>query len=147
MKKFTCGGKFHFTRYVLFSFIILLHACASGSGQRIEDSDFEKNLPGMWESSYNIAGSRAKVQIEIIKVEGTEVQLTGLMAGGPDDPETDKVSGRIENAAMLLNWPNAGDDGCIDKFVMTRDASNNLMLSGNHICGGYTGDVALYKKE
>jgi hypothetical protein len=100
----------------------------------------------LWEGSYNVAGSRAKVQIEIIKVAGNEVQLTGLMAGGPDDPETDKVSGRIENAALYLTWPDAADSGCIDKFVMTRDASNNLMLSGNKKCGGYTGDVLLYKK-
>lgn len=147
MKKFTCGGKFQFTRYVLFFFIILLQACALGPGERIEGSDFEENLPGLWEGSYNIGGSRAKVQIEIIKVEGNEVQLTGLMAGGAEDPETDEVSGRIENAALLLTWPAAADSGCIDKYVMARDSSNNLMLSGNKKCGSYTGDVSLFKKK
>ena len=147
MKKFTCGGKFQFTRYVLFFIIILFLACASTSGVRIEGNDFEENLPGLWKGQWSIGAARGNQHIKIIKVEENEVHLTGLMEGGSAATDTDEVYGQIKNSTLLLTWPAATESGCKEKYVMRRDESNNLMLNGRFSCGSYNGDVNLNKIE
>jgi hypothetical protein len=69
------------------------------------------------------------------------------MGGGGSDPSSDKVSGRIENATLLLTWPDVAEYDCKEKYVMTRDNSNNLMLNGRQRCGQWVGNVYLHKKE
>ena len=147
MKAIIRGAAIHQTRYVLIFIIILLQSCASTSGVRLEGNDFEENLPGLWKGSWRMTGNQGAENIKINKVEGSEVHLTGFMAGGGVDPDTDEVYGRIENSTLLLTWPAAGDSGCKEKYSMKRDASNRLMLDGNQICGNITLSVSLFKIE
>ena len=148
MKTIIGGGIFHQVRYIFVFFIILLQACASTlAGTRIEGSDFKENLPGLWEGSWRATGNQGNQHIKIIKVEGSEVHLTGLSKGGATDPDTDEVSGRIEDSKLLLTWPAMMDSGCKEKYTMKRDASNKLALHGNQICGSYVSAVSLFKKE
>jgi hypothetical protein len=142
------GGIFHQVRYIFIFFIILLQACASTlTGTRVEGSDFLENLPGLWEGSWRATANQGNQYIKIIKVEGSEVHLTGLSKGGATDPDTDEVFGRIENSRLLLTWPAMMDSGCKEKYTMSRDASNKLRLDGNQICGPYVSTVSLFKKE
>ena len=148
MKTIIRGGTFHQVRCIFIFFIILLQACASTpAGTRVEGSDFKENLIGLWEGSWKSTGTQGNQHIKIIKVEGNEVQLTGLMGGGGVDPDSDKVSGRIENSRLLLIWPDVAEYDCNEKYVMTRDASNKLRLSGNQVCGPYVSTVSLFKTE
>jgi hypothetical protein len=147
MKTTMRGGTSHQVSCILIFFIILLHACASTpSGTPVEGSDFKENLIGLWEGEWQVGNARGKEKINIIRVEGNEVQLTGLMKGGGVDPDSDKVSGHIENATLLLTWPDVAEYDCKEKYVMTKDDSNNLMLYGSQRCGQYSGNVFLYKK-
>ena len=124
----------HITKFVLFFFIIfLLPSCTatSTSVRRLEGSEFKKNLPGLWEGNWYLAGRSGKKRINIIKIDGNKVGLTGYSSGGDHWAGTDDVSGRIENSALLLTWPGVGLNGVIDRFTMIEDASNNLILDGN----------------
>ena len=147
MKAIIRGAAIHQTRYVLIFIIILLQSCASTSGVRLEGNDFEENLPGLWKGKWNIGAAQGNQHINISKVEGNEVHLTGLMEGGGVDPDTDKVFGRIKDSTLLLTWPDAGDNGCKEKYVLRRDDSNKLILDGKFSCGTYNGDVSLNKSE
>lgn len=147
MKIIIEGGSFHQVRYIFIFIIILLQACASVSGERIKGSEFIENLPGLWEGSWNSTWNQGNQHINIIKVEGSEVQLTGFVQGGSTAPDTDEVYGRIENSMLLLTWPAATEYGCKDKLTMKRDASNKLRLDGNSECGPYPSIVSLFKKE
>lgn len=148
MKTIIGGVTFHQVRYVFIFFIILLHACASTpTGTHVEGSDFKENLIGLWEGQWQNSGAQGSHKINIIKVEGNEVQLTGLLGGGGTQPDSDIVSGRIENETLLLTWPDVSEYDCNDKLKMMRDQSDNLMLNGSQRCGAYIGNVYLYKKE
>jgi hypothetical protein len=146
MKTIIEGGSFQQVRYIFIFIIILLQACASVSGERITGSEFIENLPGLWEGSWK-ATNQGNQHINIIKVEGSEVQLTGFAQGGTTTPDTEEVYGRIENSMLVLTWPAASEYGCKDKLIMTRDASNKLRLDGNSECGPYHFIVSLFKKE
>jgi hypothetical protein len=147
MKTDIVKGTFHQVRYIFIFFIIILQACASTpAGTPVEGSDFKENLIGLWEGDWHSGNAQGREKINIIKVEGNEVQLTGLMGGGGVDPDSDKVSGRIENSTLLLTWPDVAEYDCNEKYVMTRDDSNNLTLYGRQRCGQYIGEVYLYKK-
>ena len=127
-------GIFHTTKFILFLFIIfLLQSCLSTptSFRRLEGSEFKKNLPGLWEGNWYLAGRSGKKRINIIKIDGNKVALTGFSSGGDHWAGTDDVYGRIDNSALLLTWPGAGLNGVIDRFTMIEDDSNNLILDGN----------------
>jgi hypothetical protein len=145
MKTNIGGGIFHLTKYVLFFFIILLvQSCASTSVMRVEGDDFKENLPGLWEGKWYYSGLSGKENINISKIDGNKVHLTGFMKGSADAGDTDKVNGRIENSTLLLEWPLPG---CDEKYTMKRDDSNKLILDGNYKCGGFNGKVKLMKIE
>jgi hypothetical protein len=66
-------GIFHPAKFILFLFIIfLLQSCLSTptSGRRLEGSEFKKNLPGLWEGNWYLAGRSGKKRINIIKIDG-----------------------------------------------------------------------------
>jgi hypothetical protein len=132
-------------RYIFIFLIILLQACASATGIRVEGSDFKENLPGLWEGRWRGSGVQGMEQIKIIKVEGNEVHLTGFMGGGGEEADTDKVYGRIEGATLVLTWPEGWGSGCKGKYFMNRDASNNLTLVGNQSCSNAVVNVLLRK--
>ena len=90
------------------------------------------------------SGYSGEVRIEIIKIDGNKVNLTGYAQGGISATASDKVYGRIENSTLLLTWP---DQDCKDKYTMKRDDSNNLILDGPSICGGMVERVQLKKIE
>lgn len=124
---------FHITKFVLFFVIIfLLQSCAttSTSVRRLESSEFEKNLPGLWEGNWRWSGRSGKRHIHIIKIDGNRVVLTGYTSGGDYWAETDDVYGRIENSRLLLTWPLAGPNGVTDRYEMIKDDSDNFILDG-----------------
>ena len=90
------------------------------------------------------SGYSGEVRIEIIKIDGNKVNLTGYAQGGISATASDKVYGRIENSTLLLTWP---DQDCKDKYTMKRDDSNNSILDGPSICGGMVERVQLKKIE
>ena len=132
MKTNTRGSICYLTIYVLIFFIILLLSCTTTSTSliRLEGNDFEKNLPGLWEGNWRWAGRSGKRSINIIKIDGNDVDLTGFTSGGDYWAATDDVYGRIENSALLLTWPLAGPNGVTDRYTMIKDDSNNLVLDG-----------------
>ena len=123
----------HASKFVLFFLIIFLfHSCAatSNSVRRLESNEFEKNLPGLWQGNWRWSGRSGKRHINIIKIEGNKVILTGYTSGGDYWAETDDVYGRVENSRLLLTWPLAGPNGVNDRYTMIKDDSNNLILDG-----------------
>jgi hypothetical protein len=98
----------------------------------LEDNDFKENLPGLWEGRWSYRNRSGEVRIEIIKIDGNKVNLTGYAEGSGFSPTTDEVYGRIENSTLVLTWP---VPDCKDKYTMKRDNSNNLILDGSSICG------------
>ena len=146
MKPNIAGSSFHLTKFVLLFSIIFLQSYAFASDLQIEGNDFKDNLTGQWEGKWTWIGQSGKENLKIIKIDGNKVHLTGFQEGG-NYPDTDKVSGRIENSILLLSWPAAGESGCNEKFKMIRDDSNNLILDGHWKCGETEGDVRLKKLE
>jgi hypothetical protein len=70
MKIIIGGGTFHLTKYVLFFFIILVQSCTSTSVMRLENSDFEENLPGLVEGKWTYgAGHSDMERIKIINID------------------------------------------------------------------------------
>ncbi len=95
------------------------------------------------------SGYSGEVRIEIIKIDGNKVNLTGYAQGGISATASDKVYGRIENSTLFLTWPAGRDSGCNEyaEYTMKRDDSNNLILDGPSICGGMVERVQLKKIE
>jgi hypothetical protein len=123
------GGIFHLAKYVLFFSIILLLSCTSISGIRLEGSDFEENLPGLWDGYWSHQSGRSgKQRINITGIDGNKVHLTGFYAKTQNHPDTDEVYGRIENSTLFLTWPIPEVE---EEYRMKRDDSNNLTLEGN----------------
>ena len=140
-------GIFHLTKYVLFFSIILLLSCTSTSVMRLEGNDFEKNLPGLWKGKWIYGVGRSDIAyINIIKIGGNEVHLTGYLGGGGSGKDNDEVYGHIENSTLLLTWIGAGDI-CKSELRMLRDDSNNFILNGPLQCGGWKAKVRLKKIE
>ena len=134
MRTNTKLGIFHITKFGLFFFIIfLLGSCVatSTSVRRLEGIEFKKNLPGVWEGNWYLAGRSGKKRINIIKIDGNKIDLTGYSSGGDHWADTEEVYGRIENSDLILRWPGAGLNGVNDRFTMIKDDSNNLILYGN----------------
>jgi len=141
---------FHITKFVLLFFIIFLfQSCAatSTSVTRIEDREFRKNLPGLWEGYWHGPGRTGKRHINIIKIDGNKVHLTGYTSGSDYSPDTDEVYGRIENSTLLLSWPLAGHLGVNDKYRMIKDGSNNLIFEGIWRTSNFSGKSQLKKTE
>jgi hypothetical protein len=115
-------------KYVLFFFIILVQSCTSTSAIRLEGSDFDENLPGLWEGEWRWQTYSGKLHIKITGIDGNKVHLTGYAQGGGSVPAQDQVYGRVENSTLLLTWPISGGQ---EKYKMIRDDSNNLILDGN----------------
>ncbi len=70
MKTNIRGDIFHLAKCVLIFFIILLfQSCASTSTsvKGLEGSDFNENLPGLWEGKWSAGGYSGKQHIKIIK--------------------------------------------------------------------------------
>ena len=133
-----------------FFIIFLLQSCAatSTSVTRIEDREFRKNLPGLWEGNWYLsAGRSGKKRIKIIRIYGDKVDLTGYASGGDHWAATDEVYGRIEDSALLLTWPGTGQNGVNDRFTMIKDDSNNLILDGNWRSSSFYGTSQLKKTE
>ena len=77
-KKF---GIYYITKFVLlFFFISLFQSCAttSTSNTHIEGREFRQNLPGLWEGYWHGPGRTGKKDINIIKIDGNKVHLTGF---------------------------------------------------------------------
>jgi hypothetical protein len=147
MKAIIGGNTFHLTRYVLFFIIILLQACASTSGVRLEGNDFEENLPGRWEGHWKYESWSGSEKIKITKIDGNKVHLTGYTkATDPRGRNCDEVSGRFENSILFLTWQYPEGE-CEDEYVMKRDDSNNLTLDGESLCGGFYVTIGLKKIE
>jgi len=147
MKTKIRGGIFHLTKSVLFFSIIVILSCTSTTVMRLEGNDFKENLPGLWDGHWSyLSGRSGKERINIIKIDGNKVHLTGYSAGGTVS-DTDEVYGRIENSTLLLTWPASWPGGCKDELRMIRDDSNNLILEGPFKCPGLSGKVRLKKIE
>ena len=130
--------------------IFLLQSCVatSTSVKSLENDDFKKHLPGLWEGSWFLTGSRSgKKRIHITKIDGKKVELTGYASGGDHWATTDEVYGRIEDSALLLTWPGAGLNGVNDRFKMIKDDSDNLILDGNFRSSHFYGTSQLTKVE
>ena len=134
---------------ILFIIIFLFPSCAaiSTSTTRIEGHEFRKNLPGLWEGYWHGPGRTGKRHINIIKIDGNKVHLTGYTARSDYSPDTDEVYGRIENSTLLLTWPLAGHNGVNDRYRMIKDGSNNLILDGNWRTSNFSGTSQLKKTE
>jgi hypothetical protein len=148
MKTNIRGDIFHLAKCVLIFFIILLfQSCASISTpvKSLEGSDFNENLPGLWEGKWSAGGYSGKQHIKINKIDGNEVYLTGFAQGFGSVPDADEVYGSIENSTLLLTWP---DSSCKEKYSMKKDDSNILILYGTSICESViSGSVQLKKIE
>jgi len=149
MKTNKRGDIYLLAKGVLIFFIILLfQSCASTSTpvNNIVGSDFKDNLPGLWEGMWSSpSGLPGKEHLNITKIDGNEVFLTGFAEGGGSVPDADEVSGSIENSTLLLTWPGSN---CKEKYSMKKDASNNFILYGTYKCGtGNMGSVQLKKIE
>jgi hypothetical protein len=137
---------FHLTKYVLLFFLIFFQSYAFASDIRLEGKDFKENLLGLWEGNWTWVGQSGKEHIKIIKIDENKLHLTGFSEGG-NYPDTDEVSGRIENSILLLSWPAASGSGCKEEYTMKRDDANNLILDGHFKCGDIEGEVKLKKIE
>ena len=148
MKTNTRGDIFHLAKCVLIFFIILLfQSCASTSTpvKNLEGSDFNENLPGLWEGNWSAGAYSGKQHIKINKIDGNEVYLTGFAQGFSSVPDADEVYGSIENSTLLLTWP---DSSCREKYSMKKDDSNILILYGTSVCESViSGSVQLKKIE
>ena len=143
-------GVYHITKFVLLLFIIaLFQSCAttSTSNTHIKGREFRKNLPGFWEGYWHGPGRTGKKHINIIKIDGNKVHLTGFTARSDYSPDTDEVYGRIENSTLFLAWPLAGHNGVNDKYRMIKDSSNNLILEGIWRTSNFSGTSQLKKTE
>jgi len=143
------GDIFLLAKCGLILFIILLfQSCASTSTpvNNIVGSDFKDNLPGLWEGMWSGAsGTTGKEHLNITKIDGNEVYLTGFTEGYGSVPDADEVSGSIENSTLLLTWPGSN---CTEKYSMKKDDSNIFILYGTYKCGpGMVGSVQLKKNE
>jgi hypothetical protein len=126
-------GVFDLTKFVLFIFFIfLIQSCVATSPpvRRVESAEFKERLPGIWEGSWNWSGRSGKRRIQIIKIDGNRVDLTGYTARGDYWADTDEVYGRIVNSALILTWPQAGPNGVSDRYTMLTDDASNLILDG-----------------
>ena len=139
----------HITKFILFILIIFLQSCVatSNSTRRLESVEFKENLPGLWEGRWNWSGRSGKRRINIIKIDGTRVDLTGYTEKGSYWADTDEVYGHIENSALLLTWPQAGPNGVNDRYTMIKDDSNNLILDGIWRSSNSSGTSQLKKIE
>ena len=147
MKTNTRGSICYLTVYVLIFFVILLLSCTTTSTSliRLEANDFEKNLPGLWEGKWVVQSFSGKQHINILKINGNKIDLTGFQEGVGSYPDTNEVNGRIENSTLLLTWPASS---CDEKYTMQRDDSNILILDGRSECGAApTAKVQLKKIE
>jgi hypothetical protein len=135
--------------WATFFIIFLLQSCAatSTSVTRIEGREFRKNLPGLWEGNWHGPGRAGKRHINIIKIDGDRVYLTGYTSGSDYSADTDEVYGLIENSTLLLTWPLAGHNGVNDKYKMIKDSSNNLKLYGTWRTSNVYGSSQLNKAE
>ena len=143
-------GIYHITKFVLLFFIIaLFQSCAttSTSNTHIEGPEFRKNLPGFWEGYWHGPGRTGKKHINIVKIDGNKVHLTGFTARSDYSPDTDEVYGRIENSTLFLTWPLAGHNGVNDKYRMIKDGSKNLILEGIWRTSNFSGTSQLKKTE
>jgi hypothetical protein len=141
------GGRiFYLLKYIHFLFIILVVSCASTSVMRLEGSDFQDNLPGLWEGKWTYGAGHSDIEyIKIIKIEGNKVHLTGYQGGGAQGIDADEVYGRIENSTLLLTWIPATGDPCKEELRMVRDDSNKFVLDGPLQCGGWKAKVRFKK--
>jgi len=129
MKTNIRGGIFYLTKYLLFFFIILVQSCASTSAIRLEGSDFEENLPGLWEGKwYYQSYWSGQEHIKITGIDGNKVHLTGFYAATSNHPDTEEVYGRIENSTLFRTWPVPEVE---ERYKLIRDDSNNLILDGH----------------
>jgi len=142
-------GTFHLTTYTLIFLFILLQSCASisTSVMHLEGDDLKKNLPGHWEGKWYYRAHSGNIRINILKIDGNKVKLTGFIQGSSVSASSDEVYGRLENSTLLLTWPVAGEGGTNDKYEMKRDNSNNLILDGRWKDSSFTGKVQLKKIE
>jgi hypothetical protein len=136
-----------FTKCVLFFSIISSLSCTSTSVIRLEGSDFEKNLPGLWEGKWSYGSRWDYEEIKIIKIDGNKVHLTGYNGGGGGGSGSEEVYGRIENSTLFLTWPGTAGGVCKEEYNMKRNNSNNLILDGQQKCGGFSAKVRLKKIE
>ena len=113
----------------------------------LEGDDFKKNLPGQWEGKWYYGVRSGNIRINILKIDGNKVNLTGFIQGSSVSASSDEVYGRLENSALLLTWPVAGEGGTNDKYEMKRDNSNNLILDGRWKDSSFTGKSVLKKIE
>ncbi len=144
MQTYRRRGIFHLAILISFFFIILSQSCASTSSIRLEGSDFEENLPGLWEGRWYYQGIwSGPERIKITGIDGNQVQLTGLYFRTRNHPDTDEVYGRIENSTLYITWPVLGVE---EKHIMIRDGSDNLILDGRWK-GEYSGTVQFKKIE
>jgi hypothetical protein len=148
MKAIIGESNFQLAKYILFFFVVLVLSCTTTSVVRHEGNDFIENLPGLWDGNWSyLAGRSGTERIEITKIDGNKVHLTGYATGGSVS-DSDEVYGRIENSTLLLTWPVAAAGSCKDELRMIRDDSNNLILDGTFKCGGaWSGKVRLKKIE
>ena len=81
----------HITKFILFILIIFLQSCVatSNSTRRLEGVEFKESLPGLWEGRWNWSGRSGKRRINIIKIDGTRVDLTGYTEKGGYWADTD----------------------------------------------------------
>ena len=129
MKKIIGEDNFDLKKCVLFFFIILIQSCASTSAIRLEDDDFEENLPGLWEGRWYYQGAwSGPERIKITGIDGSKVHLTGLYVKTRNHPDSGEVHGRIENSTLFLTWPVVGVE---EKHKMIRDDSDNFILNGS----------------
>jgi hypothetical protein len=148
MKAIIGESNFQLAKCILFFFVVLVLSCTTTSVARLEGNDFKENLPGLWEGRWSYGPARSATErIEITKIDGNKVHLSGYQAGIAF-PDTGEVYGRIENSTLYLTWPAASASGCNDELRMIRDDSNNLTLDGTFKCGGIaSGKVRLKKIE
>ena len=147
MKTNTRGSICHLTKYVvLFFIILLLQSCASTSGSltRLEGSDFDNNLPGLWEGRWFWGSRSGKTHLNVTKIDGNNVILTGFSEGGDDVSDSEEVYATIENSALLITWPEQGSNG---RLKMSRDDLNNIILDGRWENATNAGKVQLSKVE
>jgi hypothetical protein len=115
----------------------------------LEGDDFKKNLPGQWEGKWYYGTRSGNIRINILKIDGNKVDLTGFMQGSAAFASSDEVYGRLENSTLLLTWPvaSAGGTGTNEKYEMKRDNSNNLILDGRWEDSSFAGKSVLKKIE
>ena len=139
------GGIFHLTKCVLFFFIILVLSCTSTSYMRLEGDDFKDNLSGRWDGKWALGARSGPERIKISEIDGNKVHLTGFQDISDFGGSSDEVYGHIENSTLILTWPFLTSTGCVEKYKMKRDDSNNLILDGQFKCSKGNGTNLLKK--